>query len=153
MLPRPVATTLTGPAAGAVVSLLHGRIPGMPPGQRGPLDGVLELLLCWFAGEAVARLSGLPVPGPVIGLLLLLGWLRVRPRRAAGEAPSVPVADGLLRVLPLLFVPAGVGVVAFLPLLRDQWLPALVGLVLPLVLSLVVTGTVTGAVLRRRETR
>ena len=123
---------------------------GVADRQHAPLVGVLELLLCWLGGEAIARITGLPVPGPVLGLLLLLGWLTVRGRRGRGAPAAAPVADGLLRVLPLLFVPAGVGVVAFLPLLREQWLPALVGLVVPLVASLAVTGLVTAALLRRR---
>ena len=109
------------------------------------LPGLLDVLLCWAAGEAVTALLDLPVPGPVVGLVLLLVLLRVQP-----EPRSGPVADGLLRLLPLLFVPAGVGVVEHLDLLREELLPALVGLVVPLVLGIVVTGVVVDRLLRRR---
>jgi putative effector of murein hydrolase LrgA (UPF0299 family) len=69
------------------------------------------LLVCQLVGEAVVRLASLPIPGPVAGmiLLLLLMLVRVRLPDAMGET-----ADGLLRHLSLLFVPAGVGVIQHL---------------------------------------
>jgi holin-like protein len=109
------------------------------------LPGLLDILLCWAAGEVVSAALDLPVPGPVLGLVLLLVLLRVQP-----EPRSEPVADGLLRLLPLLFVPAGVGVVQYLPLLRDALLPAVLGLVVPLLLGVGVTGAVVDRLLRRR---
>ena len=67
-----------------------------------------------LAGTLLADAFGLPVPGPVIGLLLLLIWLT-----AGGRTPSDlgAVADGFIRYLPLLFVPAAVGLVQYLDLL------------------------------------
>ena len=109
------------------------------------LPGLLDVLVCWAAGEVVSEVLDLPVPGPVVGLLLLLVLLRVQP-----EPRSGPVADGLLRLLPLLFVPAGVGVVEHLPLLRDALLPAVLGVVVPLVLGVAVTGLAVDRLLRRR---
>ena len=111
---------------------------------RLPL-GLLDILVCWAVGEVVSDRLDLPVPGPVIGLVLLLVLLRVQP-----EPRSEPVADGLLRLLPLLFVPAGVGVVEHLDLLRESLLPAVLGLVVPLLLGVVVTGVVVDRLLRRR---
>ena len=84
------------------------------------------LLLFQLAGEALRGLAHLPVPGPVIGMVLLAVWLAAR-RQEPDEALRT-TADGLLRVLGLLFVPAGVGIVANLPLLRSAWLPITVGL-------------------------
>jgi putative effector of murein hydrolase LrgA (UPF0299 family) len=63
------------------------------------------LLLCQLGGEAPAFWSGLPVPRPVLGLVLLAGLL-VALGRAPGGLEST--AAGLLRHLSLLFVPAGV---------------------------------------------
>ena len=109
------------------------------------LPGLLDILVCWAVGEVASDRLDLPVPGPVIGLVLLLVLLRVQP-----EPRSEPVADGLLRLLPLLFVPAGVGVVEHLDLLRESLLPAVLGLVVPLLLGVVVTGVVVDRMLRRR---
>lgn len=78
------------------------------------------LLVCQLVGESLARLLHLPVPGPVVGLLLLFVALIVWRRPAPGLEST---ADGLLGHLSLLFVPAGVGVVQYLPLLAGQWLP------------------------------
>ena len=111
------------------------------------LPGLLDVLVCWAAGEVLTSLLDLPVPGPVVGLVLLLVLLRVQPGE---EERSGPVADGLLRLLPLLFVPAGVGVVEHLDLLRDALLPAVLGLLVPLVLGLAVTGVLVDRLLRRR---
>ncbi|MCB2029309.1 MAG: CidA/LrgA family protein, partial [Rhodoferax sp.] len=77
------------------------------------LTGLAWLLLCQTAGELLARLLQLPLPGPVLGMLLLLvalRWPQVR-------TPVGAVADALLAHLSLLFVPVGVGVMTHLGLL------------------------------------
>lgn len=73
-----------------------------------------------IAGEAIARAGRLPIPGSVIGLLLLLAVITLR-NRVSPELQSG--ARALLARLPLLFVPAGVGIVAHLGLIRAEWMP------------------------------
>lgn len=70
-----------------------------------------------LVGEIASRGLGLPLPGPVVGLVLLLCAFRLVPDLADRLRP---VAMGLLGNLSLFFVPAGVGVVAHLHLLRDS---------------------------------
>ena len=79
------------------------------------------ILLCQLAGEALARWLGLPVPGPVLGMGVMLALLVASARIAA---LVVPVSEGILRHIALLFVPAGVGVVGHLDRLGPQaaWL-------------------------------
>src|SRR5256885_16333049 len=67
------------------------------------------LLVCQLAGELVARLLRAPVPGPVLGMLLLFVVLSARPRTSAAVENG---AQALLRHLSLLFVPAGAGPVS-----------------------------------------
>ncbi len=98
------------------------------------------LLLFQLAGEAVSRFAHIPVPGPVLGMVLLAGWYMAR-RRAPSEQMSGTV-DGLLSILGLLFIPAGVGIVANLPLLRSAWLPITVALLGSTLLTLAVTAAV-----------
>jgi holin-like protein len=75
------------------------------------LAGLTWLLVVQCAGEAVAHATGASVPGPVLGMAILLVALRLRDGRgAAPDAPLGVAADGLARHLSLLFVPAGVGV-------------------------------------------
>jgi putative effector of murein hydrolase LrgA (UPF0299 family) len=77
------------------------------------LTGIAWLLGLQAAGEMLARGLGLPFPGPVIGMLLLLVALNASIVRAAVAA----CADFLLAHLSLLFVPVAVGVMSYLPLL------------------------------------
>lgn len=70
-----------------------------------------------LVGEVASRALALPLPGPVVGLVLLLAAFRLWPPLAERLRG---VIGGLLGHLSLFFVPAGVGVVAHLPLLRDQ---------------------------------
>jgi putative effector of murein hydrolase LrgA (UPF0299 family) len=58
------------------------------------------LLTCQLVGEALARLLALPVPGPVIGLVLLFLGLRWRPSAALDGAPLATVAGVLLAYGP-----------------------------------------------------
>lgn len=65
------------------------------------------------AGEALSHLLALPVPGPVVGMVLLLLALRWEPVQQA----VAPAAGFLLTHLSLLFIPVGVGVMTHLDML------------------------------------
>lgn len=107
------------------------------PVSGGPqvIRGLVWLLGCQVLGEVLVRLTQLPVPGPIVGMLVLFAVLQVR--RPAADAPVFVAADGLLRHLQLLFVPAGVGIVAHLGLLRAEAVPVSVALVGSWLLGLV----------------
>lgn len=95
----------------------------------------ITLLLCYqLAGEALVLAFGLPLPGPVLGMLLLLLTLVLGEHAvAATEGP----AEALLGHLSLLFVPAGVGVMVHAQRLGGEWLPIAVALVASTLLTLV----------------
>jgi holin-like protein len=97
------------------------------------------IFACQLAGELLAVATGWPVPGPVIGMALLFVGLVVRGRVPAGLGG---VADGLLGSLSLLFVPAGVGVMQHIGLIRSELLPISVSLVISTVVAVGVTGAV-----------
>jgi holin-like protein len=106
------------------------------------------ILLCQLAGEALVRGIGVPVPGPVIGLMLLLVLLLLRDRFAVlargplrgDEADGVQsTSRGLLAHLSLLFVPAGVGVVQKLDLIVDHGIAFLGVLAISVLVTLLVT--------------
>jgi putative effector of murein hydrolase LrgA (UPF0299 family) len=79
------------------------------------------ILVCQLAGELFVTALGLPFPGPVAGMALLFVFLLAR-----GEVPADlgRTGDALLSNLSLLFVPAGVGIMAHFSLLKAEW-PAL----------------------------
>jgi holin-like protein len=95
------------------------------------------LLLCQLAGTIIQQATGLPIPGPVMGLILLLALLI----RTGGPSPDLhDTAGGLLKYLGLLFVPAGVGVVTELPALRENALAICIAIPVSSLLCLIVTG-------------
>lgn len=93
------------------------------------------LLAFQLAGETLSRGLGLIVPGPVIGMVLLLAFFVMAPKAAAAVQPT---AHGLLSHLSLLFVPAGVGIVAHMGKLGADGLPILVALVVSTALAIAV---------------
>jgi holin-like protein len=107
------------------------------------LRGLAILLLAQSAGEAIARLTDAPLPGPVLGMLLLLLALRWPAVRAPVEA----AAETLLAHLSLLFVPVGVGVLVHVELIAQYGLRMLVVVVLATWIALAVTALVLRALL------
>ena len=104
------------------------------------IQGLAALLLFQSLGEVIAQLSGAPVPGPVIGLVLLLAALVWRQRRGAGEwAPLAQAADGLLAHLSIFFIPAAVGVMLYWEPLAREGLAWIVAIVASTVASIAVT--------------
>ena len=105
------------------------------------IRGLIILLGFQGAGEIISRLLSLPVPGPVIGLVLLLVFLIWRGKV---DAPIDSVASTLTKHLGLLFVPAAVGVVMFWPQLKAHFLAVSVALIV----SVIATVAVSAAILR-----
>jgi holin-like protein len=109
------------------------------------IRGFFILLVFQLIGEAAARGLALPAPGPVIGLALLVVALALYRRSRPFDEEALAASDlgqaarGLLATLPLLFVPAGVGVVQYLGLLRDQGLALAAALVFSTVATLIAT--------------
>jgi holin-like protein len=109
------------------------------------LAALTVLLVYQLIGEVLVQLLRLPVPGPVVGMLLLFVTLVLR-----GTAPEWlrTTANGLLGHLSLLFVPAGVGVMQHFQRLGAEWLPIAVALVASTVITIGVTALVMRALQR-----
>ena len=110
---------------------------------REPLKGMAWLLACQSAGELIARAAPLGLPGPVIGMLILMLALAWTPLRE----PVGAAADVLLAHLSLLFVPVGVGVMTHLGLMSQYGARLAVALVLSTWIGLAVTALVLRALL------
>ncbi len=104
------------------------------------------LLLAQLAGGWLARALGLPVPGSVLGLVLLAALVELR---VVPLALVRPAADFLVRHLALLYVPAGAALVLHWGLVRREWLPIVAGGVASTVAVLVVAGLVYQRLERR----
>jgi len=99
------------------------------------LRGMMWLLIFQSAGELLGRGLALPLPGPVIGMVLLLPALRW----TAVRAPVAACAEFLLSHLSLLFVPVGVGVMTHLSLVSQYGIRMLAVVVLSTLAGLAVT--------------
>ena len=97
---------------------------------------IFLLIALQLVGEAIVTVTGLPIPGAVIGLILLYVILSVR-----GEASAevTRTAGFLLDNLALLFVPAGVGVVQKLDLLAEHGAAIAAILAISVMVTLLVT--------------
>lgn len=115
-----------------------------PRYRGGMIRGFAILLFFQGLGELVSRVLGLPIPGPVVGLFMLLALLIIR---REVDPDLALVANGLTQHLGLLFVPAAVGVIVFLPQLAEYG----VELMLALSLSVAASMATTALVLKRRE--
>ncbi len=98
------------------------------------LFGIIILLLGAFLGNMISTYSGLPVPGTVFGILLVLIYLVI--------VKKVPhslklVSDGLLKYLALFYVPAGVGLISYLDLLAADWGKILISLLVSSIVTII----------------
>lgn len=93
------------------------------------------ILIFQLVGEVISRALHLPLPGPVLGMVGLVVALQVIPPLGALIRPA---AQGLLANLALLFVPAGVGVVAHLSTIAAHGLALAVSLVVSTLLAITV---------------
>lgn len=116
--------------------------------MTGMLRGFAFLLLFQFAGELIVAAIGVPVPGNVAGMVLLLFALLAGVVQAEWVEEA---ADLLLSHLALFFVPAGVGVMVYFDLIAVQWLPICVAMVLSTFVVMAVTGWVEQKMERDEE--
>ena len=133
------------PVHRAGVLIMRASIEGE---ERMLLRGLTWLVLFQLLGTALNHLFIPVLPGPIIGLLLLLAFLIVRGQ--VGE-PLSQAASGLLRYLPLLLVPPAVGVMVYASdIAADFW--AIVGaLVLSLLLSMAFVGVLMQRLLKPHQ--
>lgn len=101
------------------------------------LQGFVFLLIFQLVGEVLSNFLGLPIPGNVIGMALLLialmiGWIK--------EETIQEASDLLLSHMALFFVPAGVGVMLYFNLIQREWLPIAFGTVFSTFAVMAVTG-------------
>jgi len=115
------------------------------------LFALLVLIGCQLIGELAREAFHLTLPGPVIGMFLLAAILVIRGGKRQRPLPPdlEKTGEALIASMGLLFVPAGVGVVAEADLLRQEWLPIVVALCVSTILSTAVTGGVMHFMMNR----
>ena len=107
------------------------------------LNSIFTIFLFQLFGEFLQKFFELNIPGPVIGLILLLSALLIIKKNNKiiedFKANLVFSAENLLNYLPLLFIPVGVGVVMHLSLLEENLVPVLLVIIIGTLLTLAFT--------------
>jgi len=103
------------------------------------LEQIARVLFWLCVGEIASRSGLLPLPAPVTGLMLLYAELAIR-----GKIPEDlgVLADRILQFLGMLFVPAGVGVIAYLDLLKLEFVPILAAVIGGTAITIFITAVV-----------
>jgi holin-like protein len=103
------------------------------------LNGITILLIYQLVGEMGVLFLGIPVPGPVLGMILLFLTLSLR----GGVTASLNSASSaLLSHLSLLFVPAGVGMMVHFNRIFDEWKPITIALLLSTVITMMASAAI-----------
>jgi holin-like protein len=105
------------------------------------IPAIALLFACLLLGEVLHRAAGLPLPGSVIGMMLLVGWLALVRRQQPGLQA---VTAWLTAHLSIMFLPSAVGMMDEGPVLTRYG----VGLVVATVASTLLTMAVTVLVFR-----
>ena len=100
------------------------------------LSGIVTLLLFTVIGNLISDGLKLPVPGSVIGLILLVAYIQLK---GGVDEPLEKVSQFCIRYLAVLFVPGCVGIFFLTDLLQQQWLPLSLAILVATPVSLVLT--------------
>ncbi len=111
--------------------------------------GFCFLLLYQLFGEVIVHVLSLPVPGAVVGLLLLFFTLLWKGPHLLERLQKV--SNGLLNNLSLLFVPSTVGIMVYFHYIAQQWLPIFMAVIIGALITIVVTGLTLQFLIQRED--
>lgn len=103
------------------------------------LRQLMIVLIAYFLGMVLQSLLNLPIPGTVLGLILLFialctGIVKVE--------MIEDICDVLISHMSFLFVPAGVGLMVSFGVLKGKWIPFIIIIIVSTILVWIVTAYV-----------
>ena len=101
------------------------------------LRGMAVLMAFQLAGELLAAGFHAPVSGPIIGMALLVLWMMIVSGRVHDAVASA--SDALLANMAVLFVPIGVGAMAYGEVFRQHWLLIAIAVVIGTAVTIATT--------------
>lgn len=110
------------------------------------LKQFLIILAVSFLGEALHKLLPLPIPASIYGIVLMFILLKTKLLLLASIRET---AMFLVEIMPVMFIPAAVGIMDSWGIIAPSWLVYLTMTVVSTVVVMAVSGLVTQAVLRR----
>lgn len=114
------------------------------------LKQFLIILLISFIGEILKAVLPLPVPASIYGMAILFACL------VTGALKLESVKDAgkfLIDTMPVMFIPAGVGLMASWGILKPMLVPVAVIAVVVLIAVMAVSGRVAQAIIRHGRSR
>ena len=119
------------------------------------LNSIFTIFLFQLVGEFIQKFFEISIPGPVIGLILLLTVLLIKNKYSNAptnlENDLMRSCQNLLNYLPLLFIPVGVGVVMHLSLLEENLISVISIIILGTLLTLALTGFIMEKLLKEND--
>jgi holin-like protein len=117
------------------------------------LNSIFIILFFQLIGEFIQKFLELSIPGPVVGLFLLLTILLFIKKShykmpVNFEINLINSSENLLNYLPLLFIPVGVGVVMHLSLLEENVVSVMLVIIIGTLLTLALTAFVMDKLLK-----
>lgn len=108
------------------------------------------ILMVSFLGEILRVLLPFPIPASVYGLILMLAALKTRIIKISQVKET---AEFLIEAMPVMFIPAGVGLMTSWEILKPVCLPVIVTTIVTTVFVMAITGLVTQSVIKREKRR
>ncbi|MDC1066473.1 CidA/LrgA family protein [Alphaproteobacteria bacterium] len=119
------------------------------------LNSIFTIFLFQLVGEFIQKFFEISIPGPVIGLILLLTVLLIKNKYSNAptnlENDLMRSCQSLINYLPLLFIPVGVGVVMHLSLLEENLISVISIIILGTLLTLALTGFIMEKLLKEND--
>ena len=120
------------------------------------LNSVFLIFLFQLIGELVQKVLELNIPGPVIGLILLLASLLLSKKYDHKLIKKLKInlinsAENLVHYIPLFFLPVGVGVVMHLSFLEGSLVKVLFIIVFGTLITLAITGLLMEKLLKNKD--
>lgn len=106
------------------------------------------ILILSFIGEALHEILPFPVPGNIYGIVLLFFLLETK------WIPLSEIEDTgnfLVEIMPVMFIPAAVGLVDVWDVIRPSWISYIVIIVISTFLVMIVAGRVTQAFMKKEN--
>lgn len=95
------------------------------------------IFACLLAGELIAMIPGVSIPGSIIGMLVLTVLLE---RKVVKPDSIAPLCRFLIKNMAFFFVPPGVALMLYFDIIAAEWIPITVATVVSIFLVIVVTG-------------
>lgn len=98
------------------------------------------ILAVTFIGEILKYIIPLPIPASIYGLILMLIILKTK---IISLEQVKETGTFLIEIMPLMFIPAAVGLLVSWDILKSIWIPVIIITILTTVIVMIVTGKVT----------